>query len=274
MAETEPSEKAESVCQNVCNKLSDVKTDFVRVNKTTNAIAIGFPDSETRNSAKQILDDISSQGYSLKEKKKMLPKLTIENVHRDDAFRGLTATTDEELRDEIRQQLVPSIISKNPGVKKLVDAGHTMEIVFMSRFSEFNKYFTFALKVSPAIRLHIMNEQGRALWFGNTCHPVSDRVHLISCYHCQALGHTSGETCPKKAALPTCFRCSGEHKSKECDKKSTPGAISCARCKDSKNPEDNKHHKTHNAASMECPVMKRHMQRLIENTDFTSKNVM
>ena len=66
-------------------------TDFIKVNKSNNSIAIAFPDSEARQDATQLLDEDSSKGYTLREAKKMYPKLTIENVHRDDAFRRLTA---------------------------------------------------------------------------------------------------------------------------------------------------------------------------------------
>ena len=264
---------AESVCNNVCETLSSVQTDFIKVNKSKNSIAIGFPDSEARQDATQLIDEDSSKGYTLREAKKMYPKLTIENIHRDDAFRRLTADDNDKLRDKFRSQLKPSILAKNDGVRKLVEAGHTLEIVYMSRFTENSKYFTFALKVSPAIRSCIMNDQGRALYFGNTCHPVSDRVHVVSCYHCQGIGHTS-TNCPTKVGDPTCFRCSGNHLSKDCSNKSKSEAKCCARCKDSKNPSDKAQHKSHNAASMECPIIAREIQRLMMNTEYDSKNMM
>ena len=264
---------AESVCNNVCEKLSSVKTDFIKVNKSNNSIAIGFPDSEAREDATHMIDEVASHGYTLREAKKMLPKLTIENVHKDDAFRGLTADNEDQLRDKFRSQLKPSILSKNEGIRKLVEAGHTLEIVYMSRFTESERYFSFALKVSPAVRSCIMNDQGRALYFGNTCHPVSDRVHVVSCYHCQGVGHTSAK-CPTKDEDPTCFRCSGNHLSKECRNKSKNEAKCCSRCKDSKNPSERAQHKSHNAASMECPVIRREIQRLMMNTEYDSKNVM
>ena len=151
------SDTVQSVYQNVCSQLSNVQTDFVKINKSTNAIAIGFPDASTRTDAAQILDgNFTSQGYSLREAKKMLPKLTIENVHMNDVFHGLKADSQEDLRDLFRQKLKPSILSKNKGIQKLHAQGHTLDVVYMSRFTEHDRYFSFALKVSPAIRLNAL----------------------------------------------------------------------------------------------------------------------
>ena len=69
-----------------------------------------------------MIDEDSSKGYTLREAKKMYPKLTIENIHRDDAFRRLTADDNDKLRDKFRLQLKPSILAKNDGVRKLVEA--------------------------------------------------------------------------------------------------------------------------------------------------------
>jgi len=148
--------------------------------------------------------------------------------------------------------------------------GHTLSVVYLKKISDHQ--YTIILKVSPAIRSAILNQDGR-IYLGNTVYPFSDRFHVEQCYHCQQLGHTS-KNCPDTGKRPVCMYCMESHKSSDCTKKKNHSQHRCARCIASPVGNDAENALTHNAASPSCPLIVRESKRLAQNTDFTSKNVM
>ena len=134
---------------------------------------------------------------------------------------------------------------------------------------------TIGLKVSPAIRLALINEQNSMIYLGNRRYQVTDRFHVKNCYHCQQIGHTSAD-CEqaKNNKPPTCLYCMGHHRSANCPNKQNFSLHCCGRCHSSNLSNDVKYYKTHNAGSLECPVMVREVNRLATHTDIVSKNIM
>ena len=158
--------------------------------------------------------------------------------------------------------------------------GHTLNVIYLRRVTHKrgeNEYEELAieLKVSPLIYQTIFSGMKGSLYLGNRRYQVKNRFYIKQCYHCQLIGHTSAD-CPevKENKFPVCFHCAGRHRSAECSNKNNKDTHRCARCKASTNQTDIDSASNHNAASLECPVMIREMNRMASNTDYTSKNVM
>ena len=147
-----------------------------------------------------------------------------------------------------------------------------MQVVYLGKVTPRNTY-SVGLKVSPAIRSLIFEEQNGYLFIGGRRVIVKDRFFIKQCYHCQLYGHISSD-CPKKMNAPTCLYCMGSHRSASCSHKYTKSSYSCAKCAASKVTDDVTGHRSHNSSSLECPVYIRECKRLAQLTDFSSKNVM
>ena len=129
----------------------------------------------------------------------------------------IVSTNANEKRELKKAHIIDCIKCKNPGVKELIEAGHTVKVVYLNPNSNGN-LVTVVIKVSPAVRLSIMNNQGGRLFLGDTSFQMKDRFYVKVCYHCQEIGHISND-CPKKELSPCCLYCSGSHKSATCEYK-------------------------------------------------------
>ena len=67
---------------------------------------------------------------------------------------------------------------------------------------------------------------------------------------------------------------SGPHQPKNCSKKRTKSDHCCSKCYNSKVPSEKSNCKSHNAADPQCPVILREIQKIVNNTDTISKNVI
>ena len=266
------------VKKSVENKLKKLQVEFVRPNSNTNKIAVGFKNSDLRAEAESLLnsnDDIALSGYTCKSIHKMLPKISLINVSSDVFDEVDRSSEDEELIKQLeKQSIIDKILDKNDAVKILhSDEEHTLQVVYLKKVTEHQ--YTIVLKVSPAIRAALIN-QGRRIYIGSTVYYFTDRFHVQQCYHCQKIGHTSGK-CPDIRDDPVCMYCMGRHyMSSKCSPtiKKNHSIHRCARCLASPHGNDAELGLTHNAASPNCPLIKRELKRLEQNTNFTSKNVM
>jgi hypothetical protein len=259
-------------------KLENVQVEFVRPNSKSLKIAVGFRDTTLRENGEKLLnadDDLLSLGYKSKPANKMLPKISLFNVS-SDIFDDIDRSgSDEKIMQAAEKKVViDSIIAKNPCVAELhVDHDHTLEVVFINK----NKHdeYNVILKLSPAIRIAILNKQNGTVYLGLGRYRFSDRYHVQQCYHCQAIGHTS-KNCPVLTNPPVCLYCMGKHRAKNCPSeiKDDRSRHRCARCLASTYGKDAESALTHNSASPNCPVIIREMNRLQSNTDFTSLNRM
>ena len=161
-------------------------------------------------------------------------------------------------------EIVPSILRKNPGIRRLVEGGCTLALLF-TKTKEQQKSKTAVLKMAPEIRSQIVND-GSYIYVGLGRCRAYDRFWVAQCYHCQGFGHVSSG-CSKKNAGPVCAFCAGSHESRTCGNKSSPHCINCSKLE---KPPDSI---SHFASSSSCPVMISQRNKIMENTDFAcSKN--
>ena len=159
-------------------------------------------------------------------------------------------------------EIIPGIQDKNPVIKDLLAAGHTLTLVF-SRVRDGKKMAV--LKMSPDIR-NTIARNGNRVFLGLTNCRAFDRFWATQCHHCQKFGHTK-ERCPVKNTSPVCSFCAGPHASQDCPNKSV---LKCVNCSALGNPLERCRH---SASSLDCPVMISERNRVMENTDFgSSKN--
>ena len=210
-------------------------------------VVLRFPHGEAKSRAKALVASSSNfTDVDVSEPKKMLPKMTLLDVP--------TLLPDEEI--------IPSIREKNPNITDLLDAGHTLSLVF-SRVRDGKRMAV--LKMSPEIR-NIISGTGNRVFLGLTSCRIFDRFWATQCRHCQKFGHTK-DRCPTKSAPPVCCFCSGPHTSTDCPDKSI---LKCINCSSGGGPADSCQH---SASSLDCPIMISERSKVMENTDFgPSKN--
>jgi hypothetical protein len=265
----------------VSQTLEDVAVAFLQVKEDSGKIIVGFANTNDKALGEKLINSTSqlaNKSYTMKSSEKMLPKLTISNVPSDIVSHipipEANASPDDvgNYRKRVRECLAESIKRKNHALKPLIAEKHTLEVVYFDHIRNGN-YMTVAIKVSPAIRMSLINAQGGRLFIGNGCHPFHDRYHFKVCYHCQSIGHKSFD-CPKKDDPPTCLYCAKDHTSKDCPNKEDRTKRNCSKCAQSTTEKFAKNSHSHNSASPICPITQREMKRLENNTDFVSKNVM
>ena len=206
-----------------------------------------FPHAKARNEAKTLVGSSADfQNIAVSEPRKMLPKMTLLDVS-------------PSLPDS---DIISGIQDKNPKIKGLLDAGHTLTLVF-SRVKDGKKMAV--LKMSPEVRNTIV-KSGNRVFLGLTSCRAFDRFWATQCHHCQKFGHTK-ERCPTKSDSPVCGFCAGSHTSTDCPDKSV---LKCVNCSLQGNPLEECRH---SASSLDCPIMISERNKVIENTDFgSSKN--
>jgi hypothetical protein len=275
-ADTTPHSEVKDVAMKVSKNLEEVAVAFLKVHEGSGKVIIGFPNKLEKEKGEKLLkniDQFTNNKYSMKSTDKMLPKLTVRNVSTD--IIGHIDISDPkkvETRNAIKKCIRNSIMQKNRAVKNLEEKGHTLEIVYIEHLDN-GRSLTLGIKVSPAIRFALMNDQGGRIFIGNQVHPFHDRYFYKVCYHCQSIGHFTKE-CPNIDDAPYCFYCSGRHRSKECTNKTKMAKMNCINCFKSSNTSIRADSYTHNAASHECPITIREVRRLENNTELVSLNVL
>ena len=206
-----------------------------------------FPHGDAKAEARALVGSSADfRDVVVSEPKKMLPKMTLLDVP--------PSLSDGEI--------IPGIQDKNPVIKDLLAAGHTLTLVF-SRVRDGKKMAV--LKMSPDIR-NTIARNGNRVFLGLTNCRAFDRFWATQCHHCQKFGHTK-ERCPVKNTSPVCSFCAGPHASQDCPNKSV---LKCVNCSALGNPLERCRH---SASSLDCPVMISERNRVMENTDFgSSKN--
>lgn len=213
------------------------------------ALVVRLPTKDARvqagNAINQCLGDNSN--YTVSEPKKMQPKMTLTGIS--------PCTKDDEI--------IPSILSKNPKIKSLVDDGFALSLIFTKQKTDAHTKMA-VLRLSPEIRSFI-SDSGNYVYVGLSRCRAYDRFWVTQCYHCQSFGHVV-DRCPVKNDSPCCCFCAGSHRAPDCSNRSTPKCINCV--KSSSSLPSN-----HHASSKDCPFMIAQRNKIIENTNFTcSKN--
>ena len=179
----------------------------------------------------------------MSEPKKMLPKMT-----RFDVLPSLP-----------EGEIIFGILNKNPQIKELLNAGHTLTLVF-SRVRDGKKMAV--IKMSPDVRSVIVCS-GNCMFLGLTSCRAFDRFWATQCRHCQKFGHTN-DMCPAKSTSPACSFCAGPQASLDCPDKR---GLKCVNCSSVGSPPERCHH---SASSLDCPIMISERNMAMENTDFGS----
>ena len=206
-----------------------------------------FPHGEAKTEAKALVG--SSADFvkvAVSEPKNMLPKMTLLDVP-------------PSLPDS---EIITGILDKNPQIKELLNAGHTLTLVF-SRVRDGEKMAV--LKMSPDV-CNAVAHSGNRMFLGLTSCRAFDRFWATQCRHCQKFGHTK-DRCPAENTSPACSFCAGPHASLNCPDKSV---LKCVNCSSLGSPAERCHH---SATNLDCPVMISERNKVMENTDFgSSKN--
>ena len=277
-------EPINEVRKSVLTKLKNVQYEFVKADKDSGKISLGFRNKDVREEVDELLnkdEHLATLGYMSKSTDKLLPKIMISGVENSildelyDEDENLIDTTDlstENIRELQKRRIINLVLAKNPTIADLVQEKHTFDVVFVTANKSGRQNLTIGFKVSPAIRAAIFSSERHSLYLECGSYEVRDRFHVKQCYHCQLFGHTSNQ-CPQKNGKSVCLYCMGDHTSKTCSNKKDTQSHRCTNCAHSKDPRDRAEHKTHNSTSPNCPVLIKEHQRIAKITDFNSKNV-
>ena len=256
------------------NAIDGVNVDFCKVKKS-GCVAIGFESKAALNLAEEKIKhnkDCSST-FSVRLPKKMMPKVTVHGISEI-----LFETCNKEDRDEMKSTLLSDIVRRNSTVKRVLDSDTSefVSVVMLQKkmTTHDSVTYTAVLKMSCGVRKAIFDNNNRLYISLNRC-KVTDRYHVMQCYHCQEPGHSSTDCSAKKSSeLPTCFYCSDTHSSAVCPNKNTPLNQKCANCLKSNNPDMIKAAKSHTAASYDCPILQSYMKNIKQKTEnWQEKNI-
>ena len=236
----------ESALDDIEVALEEVPMNSYRKTKE-GEVVLKFPSDAVRENARTAITSRfgDNSAVTISEPKRMLPKMVIPDMQ-------------SNLADG---EVIPAILAKNERIKKLVNDGLALSLVF-SKVRDDRKMVV--LKMAPEIRNMIIN-QDRYLYIGRRRYRVHDRVWVTRCYHCQGFGHVAGD-CRLKDQPPRCSFCAEEHESRNCTHRDSPKCVNC-HALGNRSPSD------HYASSAECPLIVAQKKKIIENTNYqSSKN--
>ena len=223
-------------------------------------IVLSFPSNESMQSAEQILSKgklASNEKIKLHMHDKVLPKITIRNV---------------ELQDD---EIIPSILSKNPKIRFFVDKGYKFDLLFVQKLnltrhnngvSRQHEVRNAIIKLDPIIR-NCIKENSYKVFVGLQNCTVFDRIHYKTCRNCQKIGIHNTDDCPTKNN-PICRFCAQNHESLQCSYKNDPTKHQCSNCLKSANEKFRAESNTHTANSKSCPLVVEISNEIINNTRY------
>ena len=250
--------------RSINDAISGVNVEFCSVRKS-GIVAIGFKNSDAKKQAEEQLkkDDCCSSTFLSRDPKKLVPKITVTGINE-----VLFESCNKEDNDGMKKILLDDILNRNCNLKTLTESSKDefLSVVMIQKVmpNAHTVSYTAALKMSSKVRKMIYDNDNKLYISLNRC-KVYDRYHIKQCYHCQRHGHLS-DNCPSKEEKqsPSCFYCSGDHRSKDCpDKKK----LCCINCIKSNHPAIVKGASSHSAASSQCPILKSHINSLKEKTE-------
>jgi hypothetical protein len=209
-----------------------------------------FSTKDQLNKAETVFKSQDKYKVSTKSEpgKKLDPKLSIRNIPSD--------ITNKDT-------LLEKLLEKNEVLKSSSEKDDAVKVVFFD-----DKEKSAVIRVTAAVRESIRQNRDY-VHIDLREHHVTDRIHVIQCYHCQEFGHMANSLyCKAKDKDPTCFFCAGNHKSKDCRNKSENNVnkIKCSNCaKSSKHSEKNSA-KTHKASDNLCPSYVRERTGIMNRT--------
>ena len=174
------------------------------------------------------------------------------------------------------EEVIDSILSKNPRVKSLVDKGYHFELLFVQKLNiptRNNQSFearNAVIKMDPTIR-DCIKESKYKIFVGLRICNVFDRIHFKTCYNCQKIGSHTSTSCPSPNT-PTCRYCSLSHRSSQCEHKNDSNKHQCSNCLNSDNENFKADANTHIANSKSCPYIVEMHHVVMSNTQYEAAN--
>lgn len=217
---------------------------------------VSFPDRKSRDCAAEALRNDFIVNERDTKPKTLLPKMKICDI--------------KDYKKEDCDKLKAKIPQKNPQIKKLVDNGATLDVIFIHEPSSAELYGYAVIRVDPKIREVIIKNQ-RRLFIDTSSFYMKDQIHVTQCFACQEFAHKKGSSfCTlKDTGDVTCLYCAGNHMSSKCTVKRNPSKYKCANCIKTKKFRG---HATHTSTSLECPIHANEINSIIRRTDCDSKN--
>ena len=236
-------------CLEVKKQLNTVPISSIRKSKTGN-IVLTCPSLESEKTTLAKLEEQNS--LKIFKSTKILPKMTITGIEEESST----------------EEILESILTKNPTIKDKVDAGFKLEILFTK--SGKNSTQVAVIKVDPEIR-HVIKSLNYRVFIGFKMCYVYDRVHFKVCYNCQVLGEHLSDNCPVRNKT-ICRFCTLNHRSSNCPNKTDASKHVCYNCSQSSNEKFRENCRTHYSNHSECPIAISVMNNVILNTKYEIQN--
>ena len=198
---------------------------------------MNFENETVRDEAAQKLEVIDE--VTTKSVKKLKPKIMICNVP----------------QEESKDMLIENLIDRNGYLQAIPEVQSKIELIFKKPAAGGTQHYI--LKCDPDVRelIYKNNDKVKLEW---GIYKVRDRYHALICYYCQRYGHMEDKcTAKQNGEDPHCYKCAGNHKSKDC------GNIErkCINCIRFKKPAHD-----HNANYSGCPVLESELERIRNST--------
>ena len=234
--------KAVAMKKEVAKVLSDVQIKDSKFTQGGNII-MNFVNEAERNEAADKLKVIDT--VNTKNVKKLMPKVMVCNVHKE-----------EDIDD-----LIDTLIERNLFLQSIDNTKDKMKLVFDKPAAGGTVHYI--IKCDPQVR-ELIYRNGDQLKLRWGIYGVRDRYHALLCYHCLRFGHVRSD-CPakQKGDAPICYKCAGNHEGKNC----TETTKKCVNC-DKTNKQEIDHWATHYL----CPIFAAELLRIKENTDHGYSN--
>ena len=170
-----------------------------------------------------------------------------------------------------QEKLKSDITKKSQSIRTMVEAGKTLDVVFIRESSDDTGYGYAVVRVDPRIREEIIKNQ-RRIYIGTTSLYAKDQIHVTQCFACQQFGHKKNSKHCKFVDTDKhiCLYCAKtDHVSKECPSKRNRAKHNCANCKNTKTYAK---FANHTSTSSSCPIHIREAEKIIKRTVCDSKN--
>ncbi len=234
---TNDEEKATDRKEEIARALNEVQIADSRFTNNGN-IVMNFENESTMNEAAAKLQYVANM--STRSVKKLRPKVMICNVH----------------GEENEGEIIQTLINRNEYLKEIEGIESKIDMIFKKTAAGGTSHYI--LRYDPLVRelFHKHNDRVKLQW---GVYALRDRYHALACYFCQRHGHTDAR-CEERInkGEPHCFKCAGNHKSKECN----GGENKCINC-----VRRNKSDVNHRATDTCCPILESEICRIRDLTD-------
>ena len=202
-------------------------------------IVMNFENEKTRDEAALRLVNVEQVNTS--KVKKLMPKIMICNVN----------------KEETPSKIIETVIERNDYLSTIQDVKNKIQMIYNKPAAGSTVHYI--LKCDPMVRELIHKNQDKVkLQWGS--YFVRDRYRALICYHCQRYGHLESNCNAKvNGDHPSCFKCAGDHKSKDC----SSTVHKCINCTRYKKPDVNHMATDHKS----CPILKSETDRIRNITD-------